>query len=57
MTEKDRCGRITAPKRHAAEGPGGKGMVRNHSIDRDTMGILQTNNHPLEVYGAQMIVN
>jgi hypothetical protein len=29
MTRRSRCVRMTGPKRHAAKGPGGKGMVGN----------------------------
>jgi hypothetical protein len=48
---------MTAPKRLAAKGHGGKEMVKNRPGGRNTMEIWQTNNHPLGLYGEQVIVN
>jgi hypothetical protein len=39
MTRKSRGGRITALKRLAVEGHGGREMVGNHPVGRNTMEI------------------
>jgi hypothetical protein len=39
MTKKSRGGKITAPKRQAADWPGVKGIVRNRTVGRNSMEI------------------
>jgi hypothetical protein len=48
---------MTAPKRLAVEGHGGKEMVRNRSAGQNSREIWSTNNHPIRLYGEQVTVN
>ncbi len=48
---------MTAPKRHAVKGPGGKETVKNRPAGRNSMEIWQTNKPSIWLYGEQVVVN